>query len=119
VKTLKKIGKIAAPLVLVGIFALTTGVALAANAWGPPDQPTNVPNNLASAILNVTNWILGFIGLIAVLIIIWGGVLYLTAAGNEDQTATAKKTISWGIMGLVIAGLAYAIVYVIYTVWLG
>jgi hypothetical protein len=120
VKTLKKIGKVAIPLVLITIFALSFGVALAqSNTWGPPSQPNGVPNNLNSALINITNWILGFVALIAVLIIIWGGVQYLTAAGNEDTVATAKKTITWGIMGLVICGLAYAIVYVVVQYWLG
>ena len=69
--------------------------------------------------MNVTNWILGFIAIIATLVIIYGGVLYLTAAGNEDAVATAKKTISYGIIGIVIAGLAYAMVVVVSAVILG
>jgi hypothetical protein len=51
--------------------------------------------------------------MIAVLVIIWGGINYIAAAGNEDTARTAKKTITYGLIGVVIAGFAYAIVKVI------
>ncbi|NCF74933.1 MAG: hypothetical protein GWO87_00375 [Xanthomonadaceae bacterium] len=66
--------------------------------------------------MNVTNWILGFIAIVATLVIIYGGVQYLTSGGNEDTVANAKKTISYGIIGIVISGLAYAMVIVVSTV---
>ncbi len=82
---------------------------------GPP-APPNVPVDFNTAIMNLTNWILGFVAMIAVLALIWGGVNYLTSAGNEDQAKTGKKVIEYALMGLVIAGLAYAVVVVIITV---
>ena len=88
-------------------------------AWSDSIAPDNVPSDIKAALMNVTNWILGFIAIIATLVIIYGGVLYLTAAGNEDAVATAKKTISYGIIGIVIAGLAYAMVVVVSAVILG
>lgn len=84
--------------------------------WGDKRAPEGVPTDIKGAIMNVTNWILGFVAIIATLVIIYGGVLYLTAAGNEDSVATAKKTISFGIIGIVICGLAYAMVIVVSTV---
>ena len=54
--------------------------------------------------------------MIAVLMLIWGGINYLTYAGDEDKARTGKKTISYAIIGLVVAGIAYAIVDVIITV---
>ena len=63
--------------------------------------------------MNITNYILGFIAIIATLVVIWGGVQYLTAGGNEDAVANAKRTISYGVIGMVVAGLAYALVIVV------
>jgi uncharacterized membrane protein len=74
---------------------------------------TGVPTNLKSAITSITNWLLGFVAIIAVLIIIYGGLLYLTAAGSDTQVEKAKKTIFNGIIGLIIVGLAYAIVFLV------
>jgi hypothetical protein len=81
-----------------------------------PDGPEGVLTDPETAIEQITNYILGFIVLIATLIIIYGGVLYLTAAGNDDRVGQAKKTISSGVIGMVIAGLAYAIVYFVKTI---
>ena len=103
----------------VASYALvySTGIALAQiSPWGSTCQPSRVPTDIRQAIMNVTNWILGFIAIIATLVIIYGGVQYLTAGGNEDNVAAAKKTISFGIIGVVICGLAYAMVIVVSTV---
>ena len=107
----------------VAAYALmcTANVTFAAtiSGWGTKEAPSKVPTDIRQAIMNLTNWILGFISIVATLVIIYGGVLYLTAAGNEDNVATAKKTIGFGIIGVVIAGLAYAMVIVVSTVILG
>ncbi|MEA1937200.1 MAG: hypothetical protein U9N04_03755 [Patescibacteria group bacterium] len=105
----------------VASYALiySTNLALAQSGvgkWGDKCSPSNVPTDIKKAIMNVTNWILGFVAIIATLVIIYGGVMYLTAGGNEDNVASAKKTISFGIIGIVICGLAYAIVIVVSTV---
>ena len=94
-------------------FALSANIASA--IWESPSKPSGVPTDFDNAILNATNWILGFVGMIAVLMLIWGGVTYLTSAGDEDKAKTGKKTLSYAIIGLVVAGIAYAIVDVIVT----
>lgn len=107
--------KLSISSLLVYAFALSASVASAdpSEGWGYENPPDNVPEDIEAAIMNVTNYILGFIAIIATLVIIWGGVQYLTAGGNEDSVANAKKTISYGIIGMVIAGLAYAMVIVV------
>ena len=82
-------------------------------SWGAFPAPKNVPKDLRQAVANATNWLLGFVSMIAVLVVIWGGINYLTAAGDEDRVKTAKRIIKYGLMGVVIAGFAYAIVTVI------
>ena len=84
-------------------------------AWAPPPKPGDVPDSFDDAVLNATDWILGFVGMIAVLMIIWGGINYLTSAGDEDKARTGKKTLTYAIIGLVIAGIAYALVNIIVT----
>lgn len=106
-------------IVSTGLFAEAIVFASQAHAgailgWGANDaRPNNVPVDLQAAIMNITNWILGFIAIVATLIVIYGGLLYLTAAGNDDQVGKAKKTISSGIIGVAICGLAYALVYIV------
>ena len=97
----------------VVLFALSANIASA--IWTSPSKPSGVPTDFDNAVLNATNWILGFVGMIAVLMLIWGGVNYLTSAGDEEKAKTGKKTVSYAIIGLVVAGIAYAIVDVIVT----
>lgn len=101
--------------VIAYTMAYSTALAYI-SPWGSTCQPTGVPTDIRQAIMNVTNFILGFIAMVATLVVIWGGVQYLTAGGNEDAVANAKKTISYGVIGIVIAGLAYAMVIVVSTV---
>lgn len=60
-------------------------------------------------ITGIINVLLGFLGIIAVVIILLGGFKWMTAAGNEDKVGEAKKLIGAGIVGLVIILAAYAI----------
>ncbi|MBI5135094.1 hypothetical protein HZA86_02575 [Candidatus Uhrbacteria bacterium] len=70
-----------------------------------------------SIILGLINIAMGFLGLVAVVIILYGGFKWMTAAGNEEKVEEAKKLIGAGIIGLVIILTAYAIVtFVINTV---
>ena len=109
------IKKISITSVIAYTMAYSTALAYI-SPWGSTCTPSNVPTDIRQAIMNVTNFILGFIAMIATLVVIWGGFQYLTAGGNEDAVANAKKTISYGVIGIVIAGLAYAMVIVVSTV---
>lgn len=60
-------------------------------------------------IASVINVVLGFLGIVAVIIIILGGFKWMTAAGNEDKIDEAKKLITAGIIGLIIIMAAWGI----------
>ena len=53
--------------------------------------------------------VLGFLGIVLLVVIIYGGWLWMTAGGDEEQVKKAKSWIVNGIIGLVIILLAYAI----------
>lgn len=55
---------------------------------------------------------------LAVLFIIIGGIQILTAYGNDEKIGQAKKTITFAIVGLLIAILSYAIVTIISSIQL-
>lgn len=60
----------------------------------------------AARIINVA---LGFLGIIAVVIVLLGGFKYMIAGGNEEKTTEARKLIVSGIIGLAIILSAWAI----------
>jgi hypothetical protein len=71
--------------------------------------------NLMGTTQIIINVILGVLGLIAVVVIIIGGVMFVTSSGDPGKVKKGKDTILYGIIGLVIALLAYAIVNFVLT----
>ncbi len=53
---------------------------------------------------------LGLIGVVGVVVIIYGGVMYTISTGDAAKVTKAKNIILYGIVGLVVAVLAYVIV---------
>src|SRR3989338_1559854 len=66
--------------------------------------------NLQSTVIRIIQWVLGLLGLIAVVMILIGGFQWMTAGGNEEKVASAKKIISAAVIGFVVVLLAWAIV---------
>ena len=59
---------------------------------------------------NIVNTIIFLIGSVAVIMIIVGGLKYVTSAGDSSAVSGAKNTILYAVVGLVVAAMAYAIV---------
>jgi len=70
-----------------------------------------VTNRVEKAI----NVVLGFVGVAAVAVIILGGIQYITSQGDAGKAIKARTTIIYGIVGLAICLLAYAIVNLVLT----
>src|SRR3989339_632512 len=60
--------------------------------------------------VDIVKYLMTFLGIIAVGVILLGGFKWMTAAGNEDKVAEAKKLIIAGVIGLIIILCAFAIV---------
>ncbi|MBQ5812305.1 hypothetical protein IIW29_01890 [Candidatus Saccharibacteria bacterium] len=73
-------------------------------------KPGNGKDNLWDNIQTIINAIIGILGLICVIIMIIGGVQYMTSSGDAGKVKKAKDTILYGLIGLVICVLAFAIV---------
>jgi multisubunit Na+/H+ antiporter MnhB subunit len=64
-------------------------------------------NNVIQAIINTVIFV---VGIVAVVMVILGGIKYSTSQGDSGKVKSAKDTIMYGIIGLVVAILAFAIV---------
>lgn len=74
-------------------------------------DPTELNPDSALALgLKVFAVALAVIGGIAVIYVIVGGLHYIIAAGNSNEQTTAKKTITYAIIGLVLAALSFVII---------
>ena len=116
-----KVSAVALTLAISGVMCGFLGCrAFAANEAGCPKNWTSkhgtcVPpdeNNVDVWTLVRTgmNWILAIVGVIAVFMIIFGGIQYTISSGDSGKVKKAKDTILYGLVGLVIALLAAAIV---------
>ena len=66
--------------------------------------------SLGERIQTVVNIMLFILGAIAVIMIVIGGIKYTTSNGDSSAITSAKNTILYSVVGLVVAILAYAIV---------
>lgn len=70
-------------------------------------------SGIASKVVNIFSII---VGIVAVLMIIYGGFKYITSGGDSGNVSSAKNTLIYAIIGLIIVALAQIIVhYVINT----
>lgn len=117
--TIKKAG-IWATAAMSGAMMAMPLVALAqsgANETGPIDtgldqfqaQANLGDSDLKTTIGQIVRVVLGFLGLLAVLLVLWAGFLWMTATGNEDQIGKAKGILISAVIGLIIIMSAYAI----------
>lgn len=113
---MKKFTSFAATLGLAASLALPTMVlaqdALNANDLGVGAIQKSIKlgsgdvRQTAARLINVA---LGFLGIIAVVIVLIGGFKYMVAGGSDEKTADARKLIISGIIGLAIILSAWAI----------
>lgn len=68
------------------------------------------PEGGTNRIVAILDAIIGALGIVAVVVVVIGGVLYMTSSGDSAKVKKAKDTILYGIIGLVICALSYAIV---------
>lgn len=76
-----------------------------------PDDAVNLP---ANALTTTLNWIFFIAGLICIVVIIWAGITYATAGGDEEKVGKAKGRLIYGIIGIAVIIGSYAITQVIY-----
>ena len=84
-------------------------VAVGSHAYNLFTNEDTLLNNVASIIKVV----LGLLGTIFVILMIYAGILWMTAGGNDTQVKKAQNIIQRAVIGLIIVVLAYAITYFI------
>ena len=112
-----KINKIVkTALVSCVIFGLATPALAVDIGLNYAAQVGLASGELRSSAVGVIQSLLGVLGILALIIVLIGGFRWMTAGGNEEGVASAKKTIAAGIIGVVIILFAYAIVTFVFNV---
>lgn len=115
---------------VVPALALAVGVALpATSVFAAPDDLTITGGASAAKgtdqqedlfgstglFRTITNVLLFLIGAISVIMLIIGGIRYTISGGDSGQVTSAKNTILYAIVGIVVALLAFAVVNFVLT----
>ena len=109
------------PFAKVALVVVSIGVALVPFSTHGQSQPATTFSiesidvglgtaDLKTTVINIIRWALGFMTLLAVVFIIYGGFIWLTAGGDEQRVEKAKQIITAAVIGLIIILLAWAIV---------
>lgn len=78
------------------------------NSVGGSDKSNAV--SLTTRIHNIINLFIYAIGIVTVVMIVIGGSRYIMSTGDQGKMTSAKNTILYAIIGLIVAVMAYAIV---------
>lgn len=105
-----------AAILVVPVVAISTSSLLGSSVSAQIDvglESTGQDGTTASLdsdiIAQGINMLLAAVGVLSVVMLIWGGILYTTSAGNNDKVKSAKNTILYAVIGLVVALFAFAI----------
>ena len=102
---------------LVSLGIVVTPLANAKSEVNSGISSVNDGNStdLPSFITNIVNILLFLAGAVAVIVIIIGGIRYVMSSGDAGQVQSAKNTILYAVIGLIVVIMAYAIVNFVVT----
>jgi len=110
--------KVILALSLVGLLLVAIAPMALAQDEGPWNEwmrntientPIKPQADMIGIIFRAIQYILAFLGVVAVVVILIGGFMWMTAGGNDEKVGKAKKILIQGLIGLVIILLAFAI----------
>lgn len=103
-----------AATVIVAAFLLAAPITVLAQSASDIRQGVDIAGqestSVDSAVKSVINILSVVVGVIAVIMVIIGGLKYVTSNGDSNQISSAKNTIIYALIGLVVVAIAQAVV---------
>jgi len=96
-----------ATTVLTGLLPVA---ARAQGLTGVTPPVGTAQGDLAQVILRLINYTLAIVGVVALAYLVYGGFMYITSAGVDDKVEAAKGIITNAVVGLIVIGVAAALV---------
>ena len=95
-------------LVMVG-YLLLANIVLAAKHVPTLNDPLG-GRDIPELAGDIIGYILGLVGVLALVMFVYGGILWMTSAGSAEKIKKGKDTIVWAILGLALIFFSYAMV---------
>lgn len=96
---------------IAGSACQGTNISVSGNPGSVASCGSGSTNNLNSILQWAVNIFSAIVGVIAVIMIIVGGLKYITSGGDSSKVGSAKNTLLYAIIGLIIVALAQVIVH--------
>ncbi|MFA6428223.1 MAG: hypothetical protein WCW02_01615 [Candidatus Buchananbacteria bacterium] len=103
-----KLTKKLLPYLFLALLILPVTVLAAEQLQNPLTGNTS-PITIEGLATNIINGILGFVGVLAFGMFLYGGFIWLTSAGNADKVKLGMNAMVWAVLGIAAIFLAYAI----------
>jgi len=100
--------------ILIAIFAITY-VSCFAETVSLPDPLHHQGENIPLLVGSIINYVLGILGVLALVMFIYGGLIWMTSGGAPDQIKKGRNTLVWAILGLALIFFSYALLNFILT----
>jgi len=100
-------------ILLIGLFIFAgadcTNDGLMKQILGKNPSELN-KDDVPKAINNFVNILAAIASTVTLMFMVWGGIQYITSAGNQEQAGKAKSTLTWAIIGFIVIIASYSIV---------
>ena len=89
-------------IIFLGVFKFTLGQT--ANLSDPLEG-----RDISDLVVDLIKYLLGLVGVLALVMFIYGGILWMTSGGAAEKVKKGKDTLVWAILGLALIFFSYAI----------
>ena len=89
------------------VFLFAVSIVFAATPPGEKKSGIDSMTKLVDLIKNIAGWFQAIVLVIAIIMIMYSGFLWMTAGGDDDKLGTARKTLIYGLVGIAVVVLAY------------
>jgi|GEM_PF-348262 hypothetical protein len=92
------------------VNAQTASTSVIDTSYGAYSSGNYTLNDIMTIVINVSGWILGIVGSLALLMFVYGGFMFLISAGSSDKIGQAQKILVAAVIGLIIVFSSYMII---------
>lgn len=96
--------------ILAPTFLKEIATVLGWNATAPLPSEVSSAKSVADILLSVLSFLLGIVGILAIIMLVAGGIMFLGAAGDMNRIGTAKKIVTFALIGILVALASLVIV---------